>query len=55
LARLIAQQTGAILKELSATGVGVHEVRGVLEEAKNILNLTGRCVVSMLVNIVLFR
>jgi putative ATPase len=43
LARLIAKQTGAILKELSATGVGVQDVRAVLEEAKNLLTLTGRC------------
>lgn len=42
LARLIARQTGAILKELSATDVGVHDVRAVLEEAKNLLVLTGR-------------
>jgi len=32
------------LKELSATGVGVQDVRAVLEEAKNLLTLTGRCV-----------
>lgn len=43
MARLIARQTGAILKELSATDVGVHDVRAVLEEAKNLLVLTGRC------------
>ncbi|KAF5370864.1 hypothetical protein D9758_002034 [Tetrapyrgos nigripes] len=42
LARLLARQTNSIFKELSATVVGINEVRPVFEEAKNTLRLTGR-------------
>ncbi|KAJ3808547.1 P-loop containing nucleoside triphosphate hydrolase protein [Lentinula lateritia] len=42
LARLVAKQTGSIFKELSATIVGINEVRPIFEEAKNALRLTGR-------------
>jgi len=42
LARLLAQKTGSIFKELSATVVGINEVRPIFEEAKNTLRLTGR-------------
>ncbi|KAG6862203.1 hypothetical protein C0995_002133 [Termitomyces sp. Mi166 len=42
LARLIAKQADCIFKELSATNVGVTDVRATLEEAKNTLALTGR-------------
>ncbi|RDB16668.1 ATPase WRNIP1 C26H5.02c [Hypsizygus marmoreus] len=42
LARLIAKQTDAVFKELSATVVGINDVRVVLEEARNALALTGR-------------
>lgn len=44
LARLLARQTDAVFKELSATGVGVNEVRQVFEEAKALLSMTGRSV-----------
>lgn len=40
----MANQTGCLFKELSATGVGINDVRVVLEEAKNTLTLTGKCV-----------
>lgn len=42
LARLLAKRTNAVFKELSATIVGVNEVRQVFEEAKALLSLTGR-------------
>lgn len=42
LARLLARRTNAVFKELSATIVGVNEVRQVFEEAKALLSLTGR-------------
>ncbi|THU95670.1 P-loop containing nucleoside triphosphate hydrolase protein [Dendrothele bispora CBS 962.96] len=42
LARLIAQETKSIFKELSATVVGINDVRLVFEEAKNAFRLTGR-------------
>lgn len=42
LARLLANTSNAVFKELSATGVGVNEVRQVFEEAKKLLSLTGR-------------
>lgn len=42
LARLLARRTNAVFKELSATIVGVNEVRQVFEEAKSLLSLTGR-------------
>ncbi|KAF5385761.1 hypothetical protein D9615_002459 [Tricholomella constricta] len=42
LARLIARRTDSVFKELSATIVGINDVRVVLEEAKNALALTGR-------------
>lgn len=44
LARIVANQIGCLFKELSATGVGINDVRIVLEEAKNTLALTGKCV-----------
>ncbi|ESK82413.1 replication-associated recombination protein a [Moniliophthora roreri MCA 2997] len=48
LARLIAKQTNSIFKELSATIVGINDVRPVFEEAKNTLSLTGRKTVLFL-------
>ncbi|KAG7446399.1 P-loop containing nucleoside triphosphate hydrolase protein [Guyanagaster necrorhizus] len=42
LARLFARRTRSVFKELSATVVGISEVRAVFEEAKNTLSLTGR-------------
>ncbi|EJD06776.1 P-loop containing nucleoside triphosphate hydrolase protein [Fomitiporia mediterranea MF3/22] len=42
LARLLAKKSRAVFKELSATGIGVNEVRQVFEEAKGLLSLTGR-------------
>ncbi|KAF9071056.1 P-loop containing nucleoside triphosphate hydrolase protein [Rhodocollybia butyracea] len=42
LARLVAKQTDSIFKELSATIVGINEVRPIFEAAKNALQLTGR-------------
>jgi putative ATPase len=42
LARLLANQTDAILKEVSATSSGMNEVRQLVEEAKGVLSLTGR-------------
>ncbi|KAH9964563.1 P-loop containing nucleoside triphosphate hydrolase protein [Russula dissimulans] len=41
LARLIAKRTNANFKELSATVVGINDVRPIFEEAKNTLQLTG--------------
>ncbi|KAN0138529.1 hypothetical protein V8E53_003517 [Lactarius tabidus] len=41
LARLIAKRTNAIFKELSATIVGINDVRPIFDEAKNTLQLTG--------------
>ncbi|EIN11291.1 P-loop containing nucleoside triphosphate hydrolase protein [Punctularia strigosozonata HHB-11173 SS5] len=42
LARLLAKRTDAVFKELSATVVGINDVRAVFDEAKNVLQLTGR-------------
>ncbi|KAF9502008.1 P-loop containing nucleoside triphosphate hydrolase protein [Pleurotus eryngii] len=42
LARLIAGETNSILKELSATVVGINDIRQTFEEAKGIMVLTGR-------------
>lgn len=42
LARLLAKRSGSVFKELSATDVGIKEVRQVFEEAKGLLSLTGR-------------
>lgn len=42
LARLIAKHVNAAYKELSATIVGINEVRAVFDEAKGLLSLTGR-------------
>ncbi|KAH9858932.1 P-loop containing nucleoside triphosphate hydrolase protein [Lenzites betulinus] len=42
LARLLAKRTNAVFKELSATDSGIADVRAVVEEAKNLLALTGR-------------
>lgn len=44
LARLLARRSDATFKEMSATIVGINEVRQVFEEAKGQLRLTGRCV-----------
>ncbi|KAH7927125.1 P-loop containing nucleoside triphosphate hydrolase protein [Leucogyrophana mollusca] len=48
LARLIAQQAGAIFKELSATSSGINDVRAVFEEARGSLTLSGRKTVLFL-------
>ncbi|KAF4598326.1 hypothetical protein EYR38_006723 [Pleurotus pulmonarius] len=42
LARLIAGETNSILKELSATVVGINDIRQTFEEAKGTMALTGR-------------
>ncbi|KAH8118160.1 P-loop containing nucleoside triphosphate hydrolase protein [Phellopilus nigrolimitatus] len=42
LARLLAKKSGSAFKELSATNVGIKEVRDVFEEAKGALTMTGR-------------
>jgi putative ATPase len=42
LARLIANQSGAVFKELSATVVGVNEVRTIFADAKKTASATGR-------------
>ncbi|KAH9075710.1 P-loop containing nucleoside triphosphate hydrolase protein [Lactarius deliciosus] len=42
LARLISKRTNAIFRELSATVVGINDVRPIFDEAKNALKLTGR-------------
>ncbi|KAI0690091.1 hypothetical protein BC835DRAFT_1365922 [Cytidiella melzeri] len=42
LARLLAKQTNAVFKELSATDAGIADVRAVAEEARSLLTLTGR-------------
>ncbi|KAI0271637.1 hypothetical protein BC834DRAFT_860525 [Gloeopeniophorella convolvens] len=42
LARLVAKRTNAVFKELSATVVGINDVRPIFEEAKTALQLTGR-------------
>ncbi|KAI0252710.1 hypothetical protein BJV78DRAFT_332193 [Lactifluus subvellereus] len=41
LARLIAKRTDANFRELSATVVGINDVRPLFDEAKNTLQLTG--------------
>lgn len=43
LGRLLAHETDSIFKELSATNVGINDVRGVFEEARNTLALSGKC------------
>ncbi|KAH7102288.1 hypothetical protein BKA62DRAFT_699922 [Auriculariales sp. MPI-PUGE-AT-0066] len=48
LARLLAHETGAAFKELSATSSGAVEARNVCEEAKNMLKLRGRRTVLFL-------
>ncbi|KAL0575500.1 DNA-dependent ATPase mgs1 [Marasmius crinis-equi] len=48
LARLMAKRTNAIFKELSATIVGINDIRPIFEEAKNTLLLTGRKTVLFL-------
>ncbi|OSD07077.1 P-loop containing nucleoside triphosphate hydrolase protein [Trametes coccinea BRFM310] len=48
LARLLAKRTDAVFKELSATDSGIADVRAVVEEAKNLLALTGRRTVLFL-------
>ncbi len=42
MAKLIAEQSDATFKELSATASGVNEVKAVVEEAKRMLSLLGR-------------
>lgn len=42
LARLLAKQSNATFKEMSATVVGINEVRTIFEEAKGALTLAGR-------------
>ncbi|KIK79655.1 hypothetical protein PAXRUDRAFT_16228 [Paxillus rubicundulus Ve08.2h10] len=42
LARLLATEANCTLKELSATSAGINDVRGVFEEAKGRLVMTGR-------------
>ncbi|EJU04445.1 P-loop containing nucleoside triphosphate hydrolase protein [Dacryopinax primogenitus] len=42
LARILAHKSDAVFKELSATSSGTADVRGIFEEAKNLLKLTGR-------------
>ncbi|KAJ7497188.1 DNA polymerase III, clamp loader complex, gamma/delta/delta subunit [Mycena latifolia] len=42
LARLIANQTDAVFKELSATTAGINDVRAIVAAAKSGLSLTGR-------------
>ncbi|KAI1795490.1 P-loop containing nucleoside triphosphate hydrolase protein [Ganoderma leucocontextum] len=48
LARLLASRTDAVIKELSATDSGIADVRLVVDEAKNLLALTGRRTVLFL-------
>ncbi|KAF9264264.1 P-loop containing nucleoside triphosphate hydrolase protein [Marasmius fiardii PR-910] len=48
LARLIAKRTNAVFKELSATIVGINDIRPIFEEAKNTLLLSGRKTVLFL-------
>ncbi|KAG6856095.1 hypothetical protein H0H87_007431 [Tephrocybe sp. NHM501043] len=48
LARLIAKEADCVFKELSATIVGINDVRATFEEAKNALALTGRKTVLFL-------
>jgi putative ATPase len=42
LARLLAKNTDAVFKELSATSIGISEVRAIFEEARATLSLTRR-------------
>ncbi|KAF7361963.1 ATPase WRNIP1 C26H5.02c [Mycena venus] len=42
LARLIATQSDAVFKELSATVAGINDVRTIVDAAKSTLSLTGR-------------
>lgn len=42
LARLLANSTDAVFKELSATSSGVNDIRPIVEEAKNVFSLTRR-------------
>ncbi|KAJ6593798.1 DNA polymerase III, clamp loader complex, gamma/delta/delta subunit, partial [Mycena capillaripes] len=48
LARLIARQTDAVFKELSATVAGINDVRAIVDAAKSTLSLTGRKTVLFL-------
>jgi len=48
LARLLAKQTHATFRELSATVAGISDVRAIFEEAKGALSLTGRRTVLFL-------
>ncbi|KAF9051020.1 P-loop containing nucleoside triphosphate hydrolase protein [Hymenopellis radicata] len=48
LARLYAKRTGSVFKELSATVVGINDIRAVFEEAKNTFMLTQRLVLFIL-------
>lgn len=47
LARLLAKQTDATFRELSATVVGISDVRAVFEEAKGTLSLTRRYLLQL--------
>jgi putative ATPase len=42
LARLLAKAVDAAFKELNATDSGIQDIRVVAEEAKGLMNLTGR-------------
>ncbi|KAM0786535.1 hypothetical protein ACM66B_001992 [Microbotryomycetes sp. NB124-2] len=42
LARVIAQRTSSVFKELSATNASVGDLRKLFDEAKNLITLTGR-------------
>ncbi|KAF8919975.1 DNA polymerase III, clamp loader complex, gamma/delta/delta subunit [Mucidula mucida] len=48
LARLYAKRTGSVFKELSATVVGINDIRAVFEEARNTFKLTQRRTVLFL-------
>jgi replication-associated recombination protein RarA len=48
MARFLASRADARFREVSATITTTDEVRSILEEARNELQLTGRFVISML-------
>ncbi|EIM83142.1 P-loop containing nucleoside triphosphate hydrolase protein [Stereum hirsutum FP-91666 SS1] len=48
LARLLARNSNAVFKELSATIAGINDVRPIFDQAKNELRLTGRRTVIFL-------
>ncbi|ETW80796.1 hypothetical protein HETIRDRAFT_46394, partial [Heterobasidion irregulare TC 32-1] len=48
LARLLANSTDAVFKELSATSSGVNDIRPIVEEAKNVFSLTRRRTIMFL-------